>query len=417
MWLAPHYCTSAFCCLSKTGMKILVHDYAAHPFPVELSRELARRGHHVNHAYCASLETGPRGSFKQQPEDPRHFQFTGIELASPLDKFSFIKRYRQENEYGDLLADVADDCRPDVVLSGNTPLDAQKKLWARCDDLGIRKVFWLQDMIGLATRRILSKKIPLLGSLIGRHYVGIEKDLLKKSDAVVAISDDFVETLRHWGVSESRVHVIENWAPLDEIPAVDKINDWSVRRGYSDKFVFMYTGTMGMKHDPTLIRDLARSFESDSSVRVVVASKGLGASWLAEEKKKGSLGNLNLMDFHSFDDLPNALGSADVLVAVLEKDADVYSVPSKVLAYLCAGRPVILAVPRDNLAARIVTSTRAGLVVEPGDIDGFLEAAEILRRDSSRRTQMGQRARAYAESKFRIGPIGDEFERVLSGEG
>ena len=35
-------------------MKIIVHDYAGHPFQVQLSRRLASRGHEVLHLYCAS---------------------------------------------------------------------------------------------------------------------------------------------------------------------------------------------------------------------------------------------------------------------------------------------------------------------------------------------------------------------------
>ena len=35
-------------------MRILVHDFSGHPFQMQLSRELARRGHDVLHVDCAS---------------------------------------------------------------------------------------------------------------------------------------------------------------------------------------------------------------------------------------------------------------------------------------------------------------------------------------------------------------------------
>ena len=87
--------------------------------------------------------------------------------------------------------------------------------------------------------------------------------------------------------------------------------------------------------------------------------------------------------------LPDVLGSADVLVAILEADAGVFSVPSKVLSYFCAGRPVLLAVPRENLAAKIVVESGAGLVVEPSDVAGFCRAAQQLidRRNCARRVR------------------------------
>ena len=43
-------------------MHVLTHDFAGHPFQVELSRALAARGHRVTHAYCPSLDTTPRAA-------------------------------------------------------------------------------------------------------------------------------------------------------------------------------------------------------------------------------------------------------------------------------------------------------------------------------------------------------------------
>src|SRR5450631_3453912 len=40
--------------------RILLNDYCGHPFQVELSRELARRGHEVLHVYSADDQT-PKG--------------------------------------------------------------------------------------------------------------------------------------------------------------------------------------------------------------------------------------------------------------------------------------------------------------------------------------------------------------------
>ena len=50
-------------------MKIFVHDYAGHPFQVDLSRELAVRGHEVNHAYFHG-DLGPKGRLERSSVDP-----------------------------------------------------------------------------------------------------------------------------------------------------------------------------------------------------------------------------------------------------------------------------------------------------------------------------------------------------------
>ena len=107
------------------------------------------------------------------------------------------------------------------------------------------------------------------------------------------------------------------------------------------------------------------------------------------------------------------LASADVLIAVLERDAGVYSVPSKVLSYLCSGRPLLASMPPENLAARTIVGNQAGIVVSPHDDYTFVAAAKELYRDSELRTRLGKSARRYAEGTFQIENIADRFEEAF----
>ncbi len=124
---------------------------------------------------------------------------------------------------------------------------------------------------------------------------------------------------------------------------------------------------------------------------------------------------LHRMSFQPFDVLPDVLGSADVLLAILDAEAGVFAVPSKVLSYFCAGRPVLLAVPGENLASKMVVDVGAGLVVEPGNVESFCAAARRLIESPELRCQMGQAGRRYAETHFDIRRIGDQFETLLCG--
>ena len=107
------------------------------------------------------------------------------------------------------------------------------------------------------------------------------------------------------------------------------------------------------------------------------------------------------------------LGSADVLLAVLEPDAGIFSVPSKVLTHLSVGKPQLLVVPKENLAARIVEREQAGVVIAPGDRRAATRALANMLSDPNERQEMGCRALEYAHRKFAIGPIADCFEEVL----
>jgi glycosyltransferase involved in cell wall biosynthesis len=343
-----------------------------------------------------------------QPDDPDTLEIRGLALSEPIDKQAFLRRWRQERAYGRLAAEVLHDFLPDVVLSANTPLDAQLRLLKASRDVGARFVFWVQDLIGLASERLLRDKIPVLGAIVGAHYARLERSLLGQSDALVLITDDFreaVPTIRR----HPDTHVIPNWAPLDEVPPCPRDNAWAQSQRLPEGLRFVYSGTLGMKHNPALLLGLAERFPE---ANVVVISQGAGNEWLRE--RQHAVPNLRLLPFQPFEDLPDVLGAADVLVAVLEPDAGVFSVPSKVLTYLCAGRPLLLAVPPENLAARIVAEHEAGLVAPPTDPAAFFAAAEALASNTARRSQLGTNARTYAKRHFEIEAITDRFEGVLT---
>src|SRR5207248_1981594 len=140
-----------------------------------------------------------------------------------------------------------------------------------------------------------------------------------------------------------------------------------------------------------------------------------GADWLAEHGRDEP--GLRLLAYQPYDRLPEMLASADVLVAVLEPEAGTFSVPSKILTYLSAARPLLVSVPADNLAARVVERSGGGVVVRPGDSAAFLAAAGTLLDDAELREQLARRARAYAEASFDVDAVADRFEAVLLGRG
>ncbi len=180
--------------------RILIHDYSGHPFQVQLSRELARRGHEVLHLYSTAFQT-PKGALSRQPDDPATFRVEGLRLKEPFAKYSFIKRRRQEIEYGKLAAERTRRFRPDVVIASNLPLDPLHHTWLACADTGASLVVWLQDLYSVAMRKILPRKLPMLGDFVARHYEAIERRVLRGADRIVCITDDFLPHLGSWGVA------------------------------------------------------------------------------------------------------------------------------------------------------------------------------------------------------------------------
>lgn len=397
-------------------MKILVHDYAGHPFQVQLSRSLAARGHQIKHAYAGALQT-PRGELTRRADDPETFDSVEVEMDPDYakHKYSFVRRRKMEIEYGRTAARLVQSWQPDIVISSNTPTEPQACIQKACVECGSKFVFWCQDFYSIAVDKLVRKKIPVVGGLVGNYYRRLERKQLTQADHIVSITEDFKPIMvDEFGVSADKITVVPNWAPLESLPALSKDNAWAVEQGLQDSYVFLYTGTLGMKHNPDLLLSVAEQFREEAQVKVVVVSEGIGADWLQEQKAEKGLGNLILLPYQPFERLPEVLATGDVLTGVLEEDAGVFSVPSKVLTYLCAGRPVLLAVPQVNLAARIINEEKAGLTVAPSDQSGFLEAAKKCYHSPGLTSEMASNARRYAERVFDIETITDRFEEVFT---
>lgn len=396
-------------------LRIAVFDYPGHAFAVQLSRRLAERGHFVRHISFADFQA-PKGDLDTEAADGR-FQSVTLRLDEPFQKYRFLKRRGQEIQVGRLAARAIADHDADIVLAGNAPIDAHRQVADYCLSSGTPMVYWLQDVNSIAIERILGQRMGLPGRLIGWVYRAIERRMLRTSAMCVAITDDFIPLLTDWGIRRERIAVIENWAPIDDIPALDKPTSWGMAHDLTMSGTLIYAGTLSLKHDPSQLLTLARRLEERGDARLVVVSEGVGADYLKEHG--AGLDSLIVLPFQTFDAFAEMLASADVLVAVLEPDAGVFSVPSKILSYFCAGRPVLASIPSGNLAARLISRNRAGLVIEPGDTAGFVRAAEQLLDDPDTAREMGRNARAHAEAAFAIDTVAMRFEsvfqRTLSG--
>lgn len=395
-----------------TVRRIIINDYSGHPFQVELSRELAARGHHVLHIFSADFQT-PRGDLARADTDPSTFLVEALSLGVPFQKYDFIKRRSQESAYGGLVCRRIDAFRPDVVIGCNNPLDAQNRIANYCRYCSIPFVFWLQDIYSDAIKSILSQKSAVAGALIGTWYQRIEKRLLQNADHVVAIAEDFIPRLDLWKVNRANISVIENWAPKGRINALPRDNEWRRAQELTNKRVALYTGTIGLKHNPDLLLAAAEALRHNSDIQVVVTSEGKYADYLKDAAMRRKLDNLTLLPFQPFERYSEVLASGDVLIAMIEPDAASYSVPSKVLSYLCSGRPIVLAADERNLAARILKHCGAGIVVDPKDASGFVAAIRQFLNHENEATRAGARGREYADKMFDIGLIADRFDHIL----
>ncbi len=207
-------------------LKILVHDYAGHPFQVGLSEELAARGHNVIHAYFAQ-DSGPKGAFA--PTSSR-LRFVPLGGDIPYSKRSWLRRRQGDVAYGQRVAKFVRGEKPDLVLSGNTPTEAQERIVRACRAAGAQFVYWVQDVYSIAVRDLMRKKFGAIPAfLIGGYYAALDRRHFRGADGIVLIADRFADVAIDNGAPAERLTIIENWGDIRSLRPVAKDNAWAGR--------------------------------------------------------------------------------------------------------------------------------------------------------------------------------------------
>lgn len=99
--------------------------------------------------------------------------------------------------------------------------------------------------------------------------------------------------------------------------------------------------------------------------------------------------------------VPETQSKADVMVLALKTGTGKLGIPSKLVAYMLSGKPVIASVELDSDTASIIRSSNSGIVVSPDNRDelkeAFIRYAQMPNVDLE---EQGQNSRDYAEREL-----------------
>ena len=378
------------------------------PKAAALAEHLARRGHEVT--VFTGFPFAPH--WRRRPEDrgrvwsrSREGTLTLYRLTHfiPRRPSALFERIAMEGSFS-LAAGIAilpllfqRRTRPDAILYiGAQPALA---MLARLTAFATGAPYFV-NITDLAAQAALD--VGIAGSGVGRILAAFEFAAYKQAAGAGVLTQSFKDALTARGYPEDRIHLVRDPTDLASIRPLEP--DGSFRARYDiprDAHVLLSAGSMGKKQGLMNIVDAA-SLTRDLNVCWVFVGAGETLDDLVRAARERNLEHqVRFVPFQPEAEVSRMFADADVLVLNQLSAVKDTVIPSKLLTYMAAGKPVLAAINPTSQAAQLLRDADGGVLVAPEDPDALAEAARWCAAASpATMAAFGARNRAYAERHF-----------------
>lgn len=239
--------------------------------------------------------------------------------------------------------------------------------------------------------------------------------MYRRAEGIAVLSPGFKKVLASRGVPEEKVAVIPNWC--DEVqtrPGPMRREEEALMGG---RFNVVMAGNMGKVQGLEVLLDAAYILQSRGrEVQFLLVGGGVERPHLEQRAASLGLTNVQFLPRRPVEEIGALLHRADALLVHLKDDPlFTITIPSRIQAYLGAGRPILCGVPGDG--ADLVIEAGAGLCFKPGCPEALAAAVmDLLLLSPEARKAMGERGRCFYQERLsiQVGTQGfvDLFKRV-----
>lgn len=272
---------------------------------------------------------------------------------------------------------------------------------------GCPTVVWVQDLWPeslAATGYIKNRRMLKLVEHVVRF-------IYRRSDLLLVQSEAFIAPVRSLA---GNTPVVYHPNSVPDSFALSANQEVPAGAGMGQGFTVLFAGNIGSAQAVEVIVEAATLLRDRADIHFVVLGEGSRRAWMREEVEKRKLSNLHLPGRFPVETMPAFMQQADALLVTLaDQEIFRYTVPSKLQAYLAAGRPVLACMNGEG--ARLVALSGAGLTVAAED--GTALAAAVLKlhkMSPDERAAMGASAKAYHAEHFGHAMLVDRLTELLS---
>ena len=299
--------------------------------------------------------------------------------------------------------------QPDVIFAYFAPLTAGLTVRIFRTIHQVPVVYWITD--------IWPENFRASDMAIGdRTYAWLRRFEdwgYKQAAAICVDSPGYKKNLLEKGMPEEKIHVVAEWAdealfyPVEREPALGETF------GLAGKFNILYGGNLGPVQKLDIAIEAARQLTDLQDLQFVFIGDGNAEHQLKEMVASYELTNVRFIPRQPMEQMRHFFAWADVLLVHLKR-VPIFELqlPSKVLAYMACGRPILNGVA--GTVADIIDQAQCGLSFPPEDPQAMADRVrEFYQMPISERQAMGGRGRdAYLAQYSRSVQV-ERLEKIL----
>nr|WP_236953201.1 glycosyltransferase family 4 protein [Methylomonas denitrificans] len=261
---------------------------------------------------------------------------------------------------------------------------------------------WVQDLWPESLSATGHVKNPLVIGLVR----SVVRFIYRHVDLLLVQSQAFIKPVREFA-GETPVVYYPN--SVDSSFSESENNDVPNIVGLSNGFSVVFAGNIGVAQAIDVIIEAAKVLRKFEDIHFLVLGEGSRREHMLQETRRLGLTNLHVPGRFPLEVMPGILQRASALLVTLT-DQPIFAatVPSKVQAYMAAGRPIIACLNGEG--ARLILEAEAGLSVPAEDSKALAAAVlELYRKTPEERAMQGENGRQYFLKHFKHEKLVDEL--------
>ena len=281
--------------------------------------------------------------------------------------------------------------KPDAILGVVPNLSSGILARVTAERTGAPYGLLFQNLMGQAARQSGMDGARMAAKAIA----AAESWATRRARAIGVVTSAFIPYLMSRGIPESLITLVPNWTRL-VVPAIP-VAETRARFGWaSNEHIVLHAGNIGLMQGLEQVIEAARlAVGRGDPVRFVLAGGGSQSASIRAAAK--DLPNVTFLGVLPDGVYASVLRAADILL-LSERPTEVdMSLPSKLISYFAAGRPIVAAIPPQGASAREIGRSGAGLIVPAGEPALLLDAFARVRGDSALASQLAAAGLAFAE--------------------